>query len=55
MIYVPSKKNQKCAKMKTHVKFENISDSYVKFDPEIEQNDEKILRVTQDEVCAPPK
>ena len=39
--------------MKTDVKFENNSDSYVKFFPGIEMNDEKILKVTQDEIYAP--
>ena len=41
---VHPKKGSKCAKMKTDVKFENISDSYEKFRPEVEKNDETVLR-----------
>ena len=38
--------------METDVKFENTSDCYVTFCPGIEENDVKILEVTQDEVIA---
>ena len=38
--------------MKTDVKFENVSDSYVEICPGIEENDERILETTQDEVSA---
>ena len=49
------KRGQECTTMKTDVKFKNINDSYVKFCPGIEKNDEKIWEVTQDEVCVPKK
>ena len=51
----PYERGQKCAKMKTDVKFENTINSYVKFRPEIEKNDKTILEATEDEVSAPQK
>jgi len=41
--------------MKTDVKFENPSDSYVKFLTGIEKSDEKIVEHPQNEVSAPKK
>ena len=55
MRLVPPKEGRKRAKMKTKVKFGNTRDSYVKLCPGIEENDEKILWVTQNEVSAPKK
>ena len=41
--------------MKIDVKIENTVDSYVKFRPEIEQNDKTFLEAIDDEVSVPQK
>ena len=43
------------SQMKTDVEFENAFDFFVKLCLGIEENDEKILEDTQDEVSAPQK
>ena len=50
MRYVLLKRGQKCATMKTDAKFENTSDSFVKFYPAIRKHDEKMRKLSRMEI-----
>jgi len=55
MEYVPPKGVKSVPEMKTDIKFENISDSYVKYRPGIEKMMKKFWRSPKMKYLPPPK